>query len=157
MPHHSTCVYMKLKYKNTGGCQTSYVWCSYQPQSSTLQRSLASLSPPFFLHVHDSPLASSPDLEQYTGTPQQALWQSWVYYYVAANVTQKDHIYMYTYFHILGNTFPYYTIGLAGLFIGLGEIIGKTSHDTSNGTMQYYHIFCFMYRWWNVWYSRALH
>jgi MFS family permease len=25
---------------------------------------------------------------------------------------------------IIGNTFPYYTIGLAGLFIGLGEIIG---------------------------------
>jgi hypothetical protein len=26
---------------------------------------------------------------------------------------------------IIGNTFSYYTIGLAGLFIGLGEIIGK--------------------------------
>jgi MFS family permease len=25
---------------------------------------------------------------------------------------------------IIGNTFSYYTIGLAGLFIGLGEIIG---------------------------------
>jgi MFS family permease len=25
---------------------------------------------------------------------------------------------------IIGNTFPYYTIGLAGLFIGLGEIVG---------------------------------
>ena len=39
-------------------------------------------------------------------------------------------MYIHMYFHILGNTFPYYTIGLAGLFIGLGEIIGETSYDT---------------------------
>ena len=26
---------------------------------------------------------------------------------------------------ILGNTFSYYMIGLAGLFIGVGEILGK--------------------------------
>ena len=56
---------------------------------------------------------------------------------------QKKHMYIHMYFHILGNTFPYYTIGLAGLFIGLGEIIGETSYDTymytytSNGTMHY--------------------
>lgn len=30
-------------------------------------------------------------------------------------------------YYFSGNTFPYYMIGLAGLFIGLGEIIGENS------------------------------
>ena len=59
-----------------------------------------------FFHVHDSPLASGPGLEQYTGTPQQALWQSWVYYYVAAMAMSHKKItfsYLRQYLSILHN------------------------------------------------------
>ena len=34
-----------------------------------------------------------------------------------------------------GNTFSYYMIGLAGLFIGLGEIVGKMVHVCYLGSM----------------------
>jgi len=39
-------------------------------------------------------------------------------------------IYLPTYLHHLGHTlfFSHYNIGLAGLFIGIGEILGKYTH-----------------------------